>query len=155
MNLYVESSAVLAWLLEERPGETVRRILAAASRIFTSGLTLIECDRALHRAVHLKRFDAFQLAQIRDWLEAAARQWTVWTLHSGIVERARRSFPREPVRSLDALHLATAAAVGDIQPGLVVLSLDRRVRENAVAMGLAIVPKDPGDGRLRDAAATG
>lgn len=51
MILYAESSAVLAWLLGEEMGEPVRQLLAAAEGVVTSELTLLECDRVLHRSV--------------------------------------------------------------------------------------------------------
>ncbi len=47
MNLYAESSAVLAWLLDEPTAPGVRRLLGEAEVIVASDLTLIECDRVL------------------------------------------------------------------------------------------------------------
>ncbi len=51
MNLYVESSAVLAWLLGEVEGRVARRQLASADLVITSDLTLVECDRVLLRCL--------------------------------------------------------------------------------------------------------
>lgn len=48
--VYVESSAVLAWLLGEPTGEMVRGVLDEADRVVTSALTAVECARALQRA---------------------------------------------------------------------------------------------------------
>ena len=59
------------------------------------------------------------------------------------MERARRRFPREPVRALDALHLATAVRTAEFRPGLRVLSFDNRIRANAVALGFDVLPADP------------
>ena len=61
------------------------------------------------------------------------------------MDRARRRFPREPVRALDALHLATVLRIGDFRPGLGVLSFDRRIRANAAALGFDVLPADPPD----------
>jgi uncharacterized protein with PIN domain len=41
VNLYAESSAVLAWLLAEPDGEVVREALATAQLVTASELTLI------------------------------------------------------------------------------------------------------------------
>ena len=57
-----------------------------------------------------------------------------------VVERSRRSFPCEPIRSLDALHLATALIVRGLSPKVQILSFDDRIRENATALGLTVVP---------------
>ena len=58
MNLYAEASAVLSWLLAEDLGESARSQLSAAAGVSTSDLTLIECDRALRRAVATARLTA-------------------------------------------------------------------------------------------------
>jgi len=50
VSVYAESSAVLAWLLDEGLGAEVRRLLAAQDLVVASDLTLIECDRVLLRA---------------------------------------------------------------------------------------------------------
>jgi hypothetical protein len=57
-----------------------------------------------------------------------------------VVERARRPFPTEPVRTLDALHLASALVARAAVSELAVLSLDQRVRENAERLGFETVP---------------
>ena len=57
MNLYAESSAVLAWLLGEEDGNRVREFLSGAELVTASDLTLIECDRVLLRAVVLGEID--------------------------------------------------------------------------------------------------
>lgn len=42
-------------------------------------------------------------------LDVAARNWDVHELTERVLARARLPFPVEPIRTLDALHLATAA----------------------------------------------
>jgi predicted nucleic acid-binding protein len=140
VNLYAESSAVLAWLLDEAAGSAMGGILSQAEVIVSSDLTLVECDRVLHRAAALGALSEAGAIDVRSRLAAAAATWTVLRLTPAIVERARRPFPQEPIRTLDALHLACAlearAAVADI----VLLSLDERVRKAARGLGLALAP---------------
>ncbi len=57
-----------------------------------------------------------------------------------ILERAGREFPVEPVRTLDAVHLATIDALNQAAVDLDVASTDRRVRENADALGFKVLP---------------
>lgn len=57
-----------------------------------------------------------------------------------MAERSCAAFPVELIRSLDAIQLATALVLRNIQPDLRILSLDRRVRENAAALGFEAVP---------------
>ncbi len=66
--------------------------------------------------------------------------WDVLALTPMLLAGARRPFPFEPVRALDAIHLAAAATARREIPDLKVLSLDQRVRRNAEALGFAVVP---------------
>jgi hypothetical protein len=67
-------------------------------------------------------------------------KWGVLELSAELLQGARRSFPFEPVRTLDAIHLASALEARGEIPDLRVLSLDQRVRRNAEALGFAVVP---------------
>jgi predicted nucleic acid-binding protein len=140
VTLYVESSAVLAWLLGEPAGNDVQAHLAAADAVASSELTLVECERVLHRAVDLGEMREADAAELRGVLAAAARGWHMVQVDQPVLDRARRPFPAEPVRTLDALHLASAVLLAPALPSLTVLSLDERVRRNAAVMGLPILP---------------
>jgi predicted nucleic acid-binding protein len=118
----------------------VRRALAAAEQVLTSDLTLVECDRALVRAEVVIGLGTMDVQRRRALLGATAAHWMVMPIGPAIIDRARRSFPSEPVRTLDALHLASALSVADVVENLTVLSLDRRVRSSAHALGLRLLP---------------
>ena len=140
MNLYAESSAILAWLLDEPSGPGVRRLLAAADRIIASDLTLVESDRVLLRAAALGELSEAEAADRRAHLRMAASHWHVLRIGPEIVERARQPFPGEPIRTLDAIHLASALAARSAVAGLEVLSLDDRIRRAAGRLGLRVHP---------------
>jgi predicted nucleic acid-binding protein len=140
MTLYAESSAVLAWLLGEDPGDTVRGLLVAAAAVITSDLTLIECDRVLIRATVLNDLPETDAADRRAHLAAAAAHWHLLRLGEDVVARARRPFPGEPIRALDALHLASALVARSAAAGLELLSLDVRIRASARHLGFRVWP---------------
>jgi len=140
VNLYVESSAVLAWLLGEADGGEVAGSLSAADEVIASDLTLLECDRVLIRAVATGVLTEAAAAERRHILSRAAAHWHGLRLTDEAFERARRPFPLEPIRTFDALHLSLALSARGALPDLAVLSLDRRVRENALALGLPVEP---------------
>ena len=140
MNVYAESSAVLAWLLGEVAGSRVREALRRAELVFASDLMLIECDRVLIRAVTLREIDEATAANRRAYLNAAVAHWHMYRLSLDIVERARRAFPVEPVRTLDAIHLASALAVRSTIPGVELLSLDDRIRRAGEQLGFRLQP---------------
>lgn len=140
MNLYAESSAILAWLLDEAAAPQVRRLLGAATIIVASDLTLIECDRVLLRAVALGEINEADSADRRAHLAAAASRWQVLHVAGEVVERARKPFTAEPIRTLDAIHLAAALTARAYLAGLGLLSLDDRVRSAGKRLGFELLP---------------
>jgi len=140
VNLYAESSAVLAWLLDEHSAADVRRSLAAAEIIIASDLTLIECDRVVIRAAALGELTEAEAADRRAHLTVAASHWQILRVAPEIVERARQPFPGEPIRTLDAIHLASALVARTAIVGLTLLSLDDRVRKAGKKLGLEVIP---------------
>lgn len=141
MSLYAESSAVLAWLLDEDASGMVRRILADAPLVVASDLTLIECDRVLHRAAALGELTEAEVADRRAHLANVAAHWNLLRIQGEIVERARQPFPGDPIRTLDAIHLASALAARTAVAGLSLLSLDERIRGTARRLGMRLSPE--------------
>lgn len=140
MTVYAESSAVLAWLLDQPQGAIVAAALANADIVIASDLTVIECDRVIVRAVALGELHESDALERQSRLNAVSARWTLLGLDDEIAERARRPFPVEPIRTLDAIHLASALTARKALPDLVVLSLDARVREASASLGLALLP---------------
>jgi predicted nucleic acid-binding protein len=139
--LYAESSAVLAWLLDEADGAEVRRRLASAEAVVASDLTVVECDRVLHRAAALDEITEAEAADRRAHLAAASAHWHLLRIGTQVVERARRPFPGEPVRTLDAIHLASILVARSAVAGVDLLSLDARIRKAATRLGIRVRPE--------------
>ncbi len=140
MIAYAESSAVLTWLLGEPEEAVIRGTLADAERVVASTLTRVECARALARGVKTERLapgDELAALQLFDRVSAS---WSTLELTGRVLDRACARFPHEPVRTLDALHLATAAIFHEALGTLTVVSLDERIRKNAVALGFLVTP---------------
>jgi predicted nucleic acid-binding protein len=140
VSVYAESSAILAWLLDEASGSDIRQILRESEAIITSDLTLIECDRVLLRAAALGELTEAEAADRRAHLMTASSHWHVLRISPEVVERARQPFPGEPIRTLDALHLASTLVARGTLPGLELLSLDERIRRAAARLGLPVRP---------------
>jgi len=64
-------------------------------------------------------------------------------LHEDVVREAKRPFPIEPVRALEAIHLASALVWSRSVGPIAVASTDERVRTHARALGLDVLPRDP------------
>jgi predicted nucleic acid-binding protein len=141
LSLYAESSAVLAWLLDEEAAGTVLGLLTGEQTIIASDLTLIECDRALHRAVALRDLSEPDAADRRAYLASVSSHWTLLRIGPEVVDRARHSFPGLPIRTLDAIHIASLLVARSAVPGLTLLSLDARLRDTAAQLGIELRPK--------------
>ena len=133
---YIESSALVAALLEHEADAL--KSLRAPARQITSALTLAEAARAIMRARVGERLtpDA-ERAAVRA-LRRFERRCYVVAVTDDILARVRRPFPVEPVRTLDAVHLATVESLGEPPQLISVVTRDRRVRENAKALGYAV-----------------
>jgi len=140
--LYAESSAVLSWLLGEPRGADVRECLASAELVIASDLTLVECERVLIRAASLHEMSEAEAAARRAQLNAVASHWTLLRVGPEVIDRARRPLPDEPVRTLDALHLASALVAKAAVPDVSVLSLDTQIRVNARSLGFDVYPAE-------------
>jgi len=110
--------------------------------VLASDLTLIECERVLIRAVATNLLPEAAAAERRAMMATAADHWVLFDLAAEVVERARRPFPAEPIRTLDAIHLATAVLARALVPDLALLALDVRVRRSAEQMGFRVLPGD-------------
>lgn len=88
----------------------------------------------------MRRLSEEEAAERRRRLDAAAAHWQILRLDDVELERARLPFPAEPLRALDALHLASALLGSAAVRGLALLSLDERVRASAAALGFELLP---------------
>ena len=134
--VYVETSAVLAWLLGESRSATVLSVINEAESVLTSVLTEVEVRRSLARARTAGTISEAAAAHLQGAFESVYRAWVLMEPGPEVRARASAPFPVEPIRTLDAIHLATALeflkAVEDVR----VLSLDKRVLDNIGPLGL-------------------
>ena len=139
-TLYAESSAVLRWLLGASDADRVEQALRTAPAVVTSELTSTEVGRSLQRLVVTDQLDAEKGERVWASYSVASRHWHMYRIDDDILLRARQAFPREPLRTLDAIHLATAMRHALEVGAPSMFSLDRQVRAHAQALGLGIVP---------------
>lgn len=139
MTIYAETSAVIRWLFGEPDGEAIRATLAGADKVLTSRLTLIETRRVLRRAERDGRISAVQAADLLAVFAQASSTWAVLEISDDVARRSEDVFPVEPVRTLDAIHLASMLFLRHAFPDLVVLTRDDRVHRNAAQLGFSLV----------------
>jgi predicted nucleic acid-binding protein len=141
VNVYVETSALLRLVLER--DASIASHLAEVDLV-TSRVTIIEAGRVFARLRQEVRGHAARLNESRHALEAFFSNCEIAALSEEILLRAAAPFPLEPIRTLDAIHVATATAWNAVAGPTAMLSTDTWVRANAGAAGLEVLPPDPG-----------
>lgn len=136
-TVYVESSALVAAVLES--DASARDALNAPVRHVSSALTFAEAHRAVLRARSAGRLAQVEEQEAIDALHTFELQCSVIDVTAAVLQRAGRLFPLEPVRTLDAIHLASAEMLGEPAQFLTVLTRDARVRDNARALGHPVI----------------
>jgi predicted nucleic acid-binding protein len=142
-TLYAESSAVLRWLLGAVDAPVLQEALVQAQIVVTSSLTSTEVARTLRRLVATGAIGAQEGDDSLARYAAASAHWHFYAVTDAVLARAAQPLPQEPVRTLDAIHLATAALFALEVTLPTVLSVDHQVRVNAQALGMHVMPPPP------------
>ena len=124
---YVDSSALLKLVICEAETAALEADFAQRDGLITSRLAILECRRAARRVLRGRA-----LQTIEQVLEAVY----LIEITPDILERAGVADPAH-LRSLDAIHLATALSIDD--PTLDIITYDRRFADAALASGLCVV----------------
>ena len=127
MALYIDTSAFLKLVVQEPESAALRKhILKAKTHIVSSDLLRTEALRTA------RRHSSNALLHTRALLDGVA----FITLTADVCERAAELDP-SILRSLDALHLASALLLADDLDG--VLTYDARLAEACGAHGVAVL----------------
>lgn len=124
---YVDASALVKLVVREAESDAVRDFLMAQPSPLTSRIATVEVRRAIGRAMEAPHEEA--LAAVWDRIE-------IIELDAAIADSAALIAPRT-IRSLDAIHLASALALADELDAFV--TYDVRLAEAAAASGLTVV----------------
>lgn len=135
-TLYLETSAILNWLFGEPEAKIVIHSINSHKNILCSVLSIAETERALIRAEAENIIKPGERQRLKGLFAENSLSWIYLEINTSIRQRACQPFPIEPVRSLDAIHLATVLEFLQIYPDLSVLSFDKRIINNLFPLGL-------------------
>ena len=124
-SVYLDTSALVKLLVDERESAALVDYLDEPRRIVSSALCHVETTRACRRA-------GLSGADVSDLLGAVQ----VIALDRSILQQAAVLEPPS-IRSLDAIHLASARQIED--PELDFVTYDARLADAARAHGLRVV----------------
>lgn len=133
MTLYVDSSALLKLYVEEEHSQRARSMLFNPRDWTTARHTLVEVRRNLARAL-----GGSGLATFRRWFEHDWTELAVVELAEPVCAKSAELAEATGVRTLDALHLGAAWAVG-ADDGLPIVTFDRRLADAARALGWTVL----------------
>jgi hypothetical protein len=136
-QVYIESSVMLRRALRQ-PGALTTVNWGSAS---SSELLPVEMHRTFDRMRLIRAMSKPKLAQLRDEAEKNLARIALVPLDQGVLKRAGEPFPT-PIKTLDAIHLATALLLNEAIGEIVLLTHDRQLGVAALACGLAVFP-DP------------
>lgn len=129
--IYLDTSAILRAVVETGASPEIEQRLHAASVLVTSRLTLVEAARALLRLRQSAAVAEARLADAERALDALWARCDLWELTPAVCDLAATIAPARPLRTLDALHLATyllaRRRLGEVE----LLTVDRRLAEAA------------------------
>lgn len=132
MTGYLDSSVVLRIVLRQ-PDRLGRSDLP---ELVTSGLTEVECLRALDRIRVRGLTDSERLAGLRDAVYRLLDETTVLEVTAAVLRRAGQPMPTI-LGSLDAIHLSSALLWAEhVGEDPVVVTHDRQLATAARASGL-------------------
>lgn len=135
MNVYVDTSVLLRIVLgEARP----LRQWSSIARAVSSQLTRVEALRVIDRARILLRRPDEEVAERRQAVLETLAGFYLAPLDSSILERAANPFPTL-LRSLDAIHLATALSVREQFDDLAFATHDKILAIAARAVGFKVL----------------
>jgi hypothetical protein len=123
---YADASALVKLIVQEPESDALRRYLASAGTVASSLMATVEVPRAVNRGAPGAG------AVMAEVLEALV----IVNLDARIAARAAALEP-VTLRTLDAIHLATALELGDELTAFV--SYDDRLSAAARALGLPVV----------------
>lgn len=133
---YIESSALVAAFLEHDTA-VVKKVPRGTQQV-TSALTIAEAGRAIIRARATGRLTLDEEHAALRALRTFERRCFILDVDRAVLARVGRPFPSEPIRTLDAVHLATAELLGEPPALVTIVTRDDRVRRNAEALGYIV-----------------
>lgn len=129
--LYLDTSAVLRATLEAGTSPEVERRIRLAPVLVTSRLSLVESCRAFVRLRTLGRAAEERLADAERDVAAIWSRCELWEISRRICETACAVAHAMPLRTLDAIHLATFVLARRQLARLELLTVDERLQHAA------------------------
>jgi len=138
--VYFDSSALVKLVVEETGSELTAELWDGCDAALASRLAYPEVRAALAAAARNHDLGTRKLAAVEDAWEKYWHALRAVELTPAVARHAGDLAREHSLRGADAVHLASALAIGD--PDLVVAVWDRRLHSGARATGTLVAPAD-------------
>jgi uncharacterized protein len=113
---YFDTSALVKQYLQEAGSKIVLELLKTGEKVFTASLTYAETHAAFSRRTREGRLNRETTRRIALRFDKDWESYDIVTLSESVLSIARRLLYRHPLRSADALHLASALLLARTSP---------------------------------------
>ncbi len=125
--VYLDSSAIVKLVVTEPESQALRHYLAVRENRVSSALARVEVLRAMRRSYGAAPPTLHRAEHVLEGIALV-------TVDEPVLLHAARLQP-DPLRSLDAIHLATALSLDDIE---VLVTYDQRLQGATATAGLKV-----------------
>jgi predicted nucleic acid-binding protein len=135
--LYLDTSCIASFVVEGHRG-VAKALHRHRSRV-ASVLSFVELDRVILRTEKQHALPRKTVDALKDAARELEANTDLVPMTDDILERARDRFPEEPVRALDAIHLATLLQCSRMGFSLAILTHDRQLKRNAELLRFRVI----------------
>jgi len=139
MTVYVDTSVVLRVLLRE-PNPVA--IWGQWNKAYSSALWRVEALRTVDRLRLNHEISDSEVADLVREIQITHETFAIYPLRNPILQRASETFPTV-VGTLDAIHLATALSIREIENIDHLLTHDSQLATAAKSLGFDVIGMDP------------
>jgi len=139
MILYLDTSALVKLYVKEPGSQAVRALLEKAQVVCTSRVAYVEMRAGLARKLRQGELSEEEYGHVLSDFEKDWKDYFVIEFFESVAKMGGELVEKHPLRSLDALHLASALFLRErARSDVFFSSLDGRLNEAAQAEGLAV-----------------
>lgn len=135
-----DTSAIVPLLITEPQSHSMRAMLAQDPVIATAEITAVEITSALWRRRHRGEVSAAAHHDTEASFADLSMRWREIVHSTVVTETALRVLTRRPLKTLDALQLASALVLAPTPDALPFVTLDKKLAAAARAEGFPVLP---------------
>jgi len=113
---YYDTSALVKQYLQEAGSKLVLELLKSGEKVYTASLTYAETHAAFSRRTREGRLTRETTKRLALRFDKDWESYDIVVLSENVFRLARQMFYRDPLRSADAIHLASALLLARTSP---------------------------------------